>query len=100
MVWPLIDRSNVPAAAVAATANVENPVVSVTVVLPLAVNPAMPAALMAAALAYADPAVWPAWEPATLVPTVTAVPVPTVMLRVPVSAAVVAVVDAVAICPI
>jgi len=47
MVVPLIDKSYVLAPVPATT--LENAVVSVTAVFALAVNPAMPAALMAAA---------------------------------------------------
>src|ERR1700678_1375912 len=93
MFTPLIDRLYVdavaavvaPVPAVGATM-LTNAFASVAEVDALAVKPEMFAALTAAALAKAEPAVWAGSAPATLAPTVTAAAVPTAKVRLPVNA--------------
>src|ERR1700734_2536197 len=107
MFTPLIDRLYVdavaavvaPTPAVGATMLL-NAFASVTEVDALAVKPEMFAALTAAALAKAEPTVWPGSAPATLAPMVTGAAVPTARVRLPDNAAVPTVAGDVAICPI
>src|ERR1700733_4462748 len=106
MFTPLFDRLNLdpvppggpPVPAVGATM-LTNAFASVAEVDALAVKPEMFAALTAAALAKAEPAVWPGSAPATLAPTVTAAAVPTARVRLPVNAAVPTVALDEATCP-